>query len=501
MTNTVFRLHALSWIFHCGKAVQKLAFPMLPVLIFGRQVDDWQKWASLGVVFIVGYSILSARAYRLEFGDGELLIREGVFDKRQRHIPFTRIQSVSQRRKLVHRLLGVTEVQLDSAAGSKPEAVMKVLSLPAATALEELLRQAEGGALAPAAAVDEKLDATLHAMPAGEILRFGIVSNRGAVLFSVAMGALFQHDSPVILKFFSHLPHQWLTAPLRALIAEGHWLTLALAVLMIYAAAFVVFRILSVVLAFLRYHGFKLELHGDRLTAIHGLSTEVRSGTRLQRLQRFVLQEGWLHRRLGRCRLAVDAVGAHDHDEHMAEASAKFTELAPIATRAQADALLRRCLPELDWQALVWRPLHANALKRRLMVQARWMVPTMLGLTWLDDAYRWFVPMLDLAIVFAVASAAIVLYNVAWLRFSALAESGDLLVFRSGVWRRNWVIVRASRVQNLNLVTAPLDRTLGLVQLEVDIQAGPRGHRAMVIPCLAREEGEALRARLWQRVA
>ncbi len=196
----------------------------------------------------------------------------------------------------------------------------------------------------------------------------------------------------------------------------------------------------------------------------------------------------------------MDVVGGHHHEEKATEASAKFTELAPIATRAQADALLRVCLPELDWNTLDWKPLHPKALTRRMVVLARWVLPLMLGLAWIDYAYHWRVPLLDLTIQYALAGVAMVLYAQAWLRFAAVAESGDLLLFRSGVMRRSWVIVHASRLQNVRLTSTPLDRRLGLVHLEGDIQGGPREKRALVIPCMAKEDGERLRERLWQRI-
>jgi putative membrane protein len=503
MTDTVYRLHPLSWIFHCGKAIQKMAFPLIGAFVVGQRQVDWQVWILVPVALITIYSIFSARAYSYRISNGELLIHEGLFNKRQRHIPFARIHSVSQRHQLLHRLLGVTEVQLDSAAGNKPEAVMKVLSLPAATALEDLLRHADAR-LATQSSPASAGAAPLHTLPPAEIVRLGLVSDRGAILIAVVFGALMQNEfsRKFTLDLMMKLPVNWFRSTITAEIAEGHWLNLALAGLLMFAVAFVAFRILSIVLAFIRYHGFVLEQHGERLIARHGMSTKVRAGARLPRLQRFVLQETWMHRRLERCRLAVDVEGGHGREEQNGvEASAKFSELAPIATRAQAEALLKLCLPQLDWNTLDWRPLHPNALKRRLMMMAKMFLPVMALFTWVDYIKDWRVPPVDLAIVFLLVGVATVFYTRAWLRFAAVAESGELLLFRSGVWRRNWVIVHAERLQNILLVEAPADRRLGLVQLEADIQGGPRNKRALVIPCMARDDGEALRARLWQQIA
>jgi putative membrane protein len=504
MTDTVVRLHPLSWIFHCGKVFQKLVFPMLGAVAIGQKTANWEMWLLLVPVVVAVSAVLSARAFHCQIGDGELLIREGIFDKRQRHIPFGRIHSVSQRHGFLHRLLGVTELQLDSAAGNKPEAVMKVLSLPEATALEDLLRHSDGRTAMQAAAQDgAEAPPPLHTMPPAEIIRYGLVSNRGAILVAAAFGGLYGND--ITRKYtnsiVTKLPLGAVGRTIKSEFVEGHWLNLALAGLVFFVVFFVVFRILSVILAFIRYHGFVLEQHGERLIARHGLSTKVRAGARMPRLQRFVLQESWMHRRLNRCRLAVDVEGGHGRaEEGGIEATAKFSELAPIATRAQADALLRLCLPQLNWDTLDWRPLHPNALKRRLVQQARMWLPVMALFTWVDYIKDWYVPPVDLAIMFALIGVGVVFYTKAWLRFAAVAETGGLLLFRSGVWRRNWVISHTERLQNLRLVTAPADRRLGLVQFEADIQGGPRNKRALVIPCMSKEDGEQLRERLWQRI-
>src|SRR4051812_34748941 len=90
MTESTFRLHWLSWIFHCGKAIEKLVFPLLAALVAGQNSPSWRLWSLLAVALVVVYSIFSARAFSCQIGDGELLIREGIFNKNQRHIPFAR---------------------------------------------------------------------------------------------------------------------------------------------------------------------------------------------------------------------------------------------------------------------------------------------------------------------------------------------------------------------------------------------------------------------------
>src|SRR5690606_38369327 len=98
---------------------------------------------------------------------------------------------------------GVAEVRLESAGGTRPEAEMSVLRLDEALALERLIR-IRGGAATHAAPADagpagtadvraERDDGRLLlALPFGELVRLGLVSNRGMVVVAGAFALAWQ---------------------------------------------------------------------------------------------------------------------------------------------------------------------------------------------------------------------------------------------------------------------------------------------------------------------
>jgi len=504
------RLHPLSPLFLAGSTLKEFALPLVAVLFFGRHENNWEILAAVPIAGFGVWSLLRAFCFHYELGDSALLVREGVLDRTQRHIPFARIQGISQRRHVLHRLLGVTEVHLESAAGGKPEAVLKVLSVPAADELEALLRGA--GAATPVAGTtgEAPVLAASGADPASplpytlapaEILRLGLISNRGMVMLGVAFGLIMPNQTlRTNLGKLILVPLRWLGDTLQTQVAGGHAGMLAVGAVLGLLAAFILLRLLSVVLAFFHYHGFTLTQDGERLQVQHGLLTVVRAGARMPRLQRWELEETWLHRRFKRCRLAVSVAGsAHEH-EHGTSPEAGFTELAPIATMAQAQELLRHCLPALDWEALQWQPLHAATVKRRLIGQARWVLPVLLGCAWFDGWAAWPLPwsvFLGLVVLLAVA---MLWHARAWARFGATAEAGEVLLYRSGVWNRRWIVVATSRLQNVRLYTSPLDRSLGIAHLQADTRGGSRRHRALDIPCVDLSLAESLRAQVWRRI-
>ena len=198
--------------------------------------------------------------------------------------------------------------------------------------------------------------------------------------------------------------------------------------------------------------------------------------------------------------MAVTVVGSSQLDQrNKFGADGNFTELAPIATMAQAQALLRLCLPRLEWQHLQWQSLP-GAARHRMLLQARWLLPATPLLFWLNHTLGSHLPWPILALGLCLLTAALVVHALAWQRFAGYAESDDILVWRSGVFHKRWVIVATSRLQSVRLFSSALDRHLGMQTLQADTQGGSRRQRALHIPSLNQAAALVLRERIWQRM-
>ena len=509
------RLHPLSFVFLIGSSLKKFLVPTAAILFWGHEQSYLVMSTLVASLGFLVWALVRTRAYHYHIQNDELLVREGLLDKTDRHIPLARIQNVTQRRKLLHRLLGVTELRLESAAGGKPEAVMRVLGLQAAQSLEAVLRGTHGTThvtasntigtqpsstvMTPGQLAVSTVQGTqqLLQLPPGEILRLGLISDRGTWMMIFLIGAVSQHDTVRHQAGLWLQPvRRWLAQFIAEEAASLHWPLVLLAVVVAFLLGVLLLRFLSVALAFYRYHGFQLQREGEKLIASHGLGTQVRAAVRLPRLQSWQLDESWLHRRFSRCRLGVSVAGHTQHHSHVMEPSMQFDELAPIATPQKAKELLSLCLPELQWDALQWHGVQ-RAMARRLYSQARWMVLGVLALWWMDAQLNWALPPAGAACVTTALLAVTVYYAWAWAQFAAYARCGNVLLFRSGVWHRRWDIVVTSRLQSVRLHSAPLDRRLGIATLQADTQGGSKRRRALNIPCMGRSQAEALQAHLW----
>lgn len=496
------KLHRWSWMFTASHQLKKVALPLLAFMFLQNKPSQFVIFSVLGALVAAIWGVLQARCFRYSVIDGELLVRAGVWNKTIKHIPFARIQSITQRRSLFHRLLNVTELRIDSASEGKHEVSMKVLSLEAAASLEGLLRGAVFLTNNTKSNADQikSRDAVsnrriLLSLDLGELVRHGLISNQSIVVLAAGFGVLSKHQKQ--LPKFSFLMD--LITPLRdrALhdYAIHHLLLMFFLSLVSLFVLILSLRIFSIGFAIVKFYGFKLEKEGEGLHAEYGLLNKVRCGVRVPRLQRLVLVKTWLHRRFGRCRLAVDVVGGVAKDKSGAEA--RLRELAPIATPEQADALLSVCLPNFDLAKLSWQPLHPAAVMRRFRQLMMWTLPIMLLLIGLDLQMEWTLPKPAIIVFIPLVCYSFWRYAKAWANFTAYAEHADCLVYRTGVVTQRWVIVMPARLQSVSLLETSFDRRTGMQRLRADTQGGSCKGYALDIPYLPIAEAQRLRQLIW----
>ena len=164
------RLHPMSGLCVLLQQLRQFIVPLLALVVFGRGSDDGygygsELWPLVGVGALAVVSVWQYFTYRYGVSGDALVVRSGLFERSVRVIPFARIHNVALQQSLLHRLVGVAEVRLESAGGAKPEAEMRVLKLEDALALEQLVRHR--GAVATETMV-EPATTPLLAMDTGE---------------------------------------------------------------------------------------------------------------------------------------------------------------------------------------------------------------------------------------------------------------------------------------------------------------------------------------------
>jgi putative membrane protein len=451
------RLHPWSWLFVLLQQLKQFIVPLLALLFFGQGSSNDngsnELWPLIGVGVLVVVSVLQYFTYRYAIGRDAITIRSGWLQRSRREIPFARIHNVGLQQSVLHRVFGVAEVRLESAGGAKPEAEMRVLKLEDALALEALVRRR--GQVASGEAVRAEGEVLLQ-LPPGEIVRLGLISNRGLLLVGGALAA----TSQVSPRLLGNLVEGWAEQAMGWASNNGaHWSNYALAGASLVLLAIAVLRLLSVLLALLQYYGFTLSEHGRRLTVERGLLARWRNAAARRRIQAWTLSEGWLHRRFRRRSLSVDTAGAPEQNRQRS-----LHDLAPIATPETCDALVERLLPASGWSTtgsggLDWQPLHPRAWRRLCLPGVVFALLATAILAWRFGAWSL------LALLWIPWSWHAARQHA---RRAGYALNARLVAVRGGWFQRFWRFAEIDKLQALRLSQSPFDRRHGMATLWLD---------------------------------
>lgn len=477
------RLHPLSWLFVLIQQLKQFIVPLLVLLFVGRG-DRNDLWSIVAICILGAMSIWQYYTYRFRIDRDSLQIRSGMFQRSLRQIPFARIHNVALHQSLLHRIFGVAEVRLESAGGIKPEAEMRVLKLEDALALEALVRRRRGAAAADAG-IEHEAHVALHTLSFGDLIRIGVISNRGMIVVGGAMAVLTQISPDLVSK----VVESW-GRMLFGFVDDygrGHE---ALAMILMILGFVALMRLFSVLIAILQYSGFRLEEHGRRLTLERGLLTRLRTSTPRRRIQSWTLREGMLHRLFRRRTLEV-STAVLDNGSHNQPRSLR--EIAPVATPERCDELIRYLVPQVRWPLYEWRPLHRSTAPRLFWPQL--LMTLGVGAV----AYLQFGALgLTLVLLWLPWAA-----YFAWqhARHAGYSIDEHLIASHSGWWTRKWRFAEIGKLQAIRFGRSPLDRRFGTATLLIDIAGGNALAEPLRLRFVPVDEARALHARLAREIA
>ena len=482
------RLHPLSWLFVLLAQAKQFILPLL-VLLFAGRGDRNDLWGLIAVGVLVIASLAEYFTYRYLLRSDGIRIRSGWLHRSLREIPFARIHNVNVHQSLLHRLFGVAEVRLEAAGGVKPEAQMRVLRMDQALALEALVKR-RGQAVDAAHETPLEQAPPLLTLSTGELVRLGLISNRGMLVVAAAFGALAQTGDNVfgvLIDRWGKVAFGWLTNTIGQH-AHDSPLVIGLAIASLVTAALVALRLLSVALAILQFHGFTLREDDGRISVERGLLARSRSSAKRRRIQAWSLRETVLHRWFRRRSLRVDTATG----QRGAQEQHTLKDIAPIATPQRCDELIQHFLPEAGWGALDWQPLHRGAWLRIA-------VPGLLFVAAITGALCWRFGAMGLLALLLIP---LQLWR-AWRIAGACgyADNGRLVAWRSGWLSKTWNFAEIGKIQAVRLSQSPLDRRLGMANLLLDTAGASPFGAPLHLFHLPMAAAEAMSARLVAQLA
>jgi len=407
-----------------------------------------------GFLVALGYEVAYYRRFEYELTDDTFDIRSGVFNRREREIPYGRIQNVDTRRNVFQRLVGLAALSIETAGGGSTEAALQYVTPFEAERLQLDIRRAkrgesptgnaDTGATDADAATDQGGQDGGTAPPAASGTVDRELADEEEVLFEIAPSELALAG---ILSFDPRVPGAILAlstgsvpfvSPLIPI--EAPPLVLGGLLALVVAAGVVLAWVVGAISAVVNYWGFRLTRSAEELRYERGLLQRYTGTIPFDKIQAITISDNPLKRRAGYATLVVETAGYAP-----GQSGSRGSEAAvPIAGRDRVDQLADEI--EACEAGRFERP--PKRIRRRYLVRYLLGVGAVAGLLYAGaalfasaDAVPW--PLLGIAALSAPLAA-----HYKWVhRGYRLGESH--LVTRNGFWSRETKRVAYYRIQTV----------------------------------------------------
>jgi len=400
------------------------------LLFFLASANEWGVLVggavALALVLVsVGYEVAYYRRFEYELTEDTLDISSGVISRREREIPYRRIQNVDVSRSVIQRAIGVAAVDLETAGGSSTEGSIRFVTPEEATRLQREVQRRKSAA-STSADTDENGDPVgpteedLFAISPRELALVGALSFDGRLIGLLAF--LGSGSFPVLSGFLPDASAAVLTA--FAIVAVG--------------VLFLVSWVIGAGLAFSNYYGFRLSRAGDELRYERGLFRRYSGSIPTEKVQTLTVSDNPAKRLLGYASLSIETAGyapgqGGDYGSQAAVPIASTDRVYELAREVESfgDPEFNRPPKRIRWR-YVFRYTMVLGVLAGIAFAVDWYVTPDLP---------WYAV---LALVVAVPPAA----HLKWKhRGYWLGE--DHLLTRNGFWSREVKAVPYYRIQNV----------------------------------------------------
>ena len=420
-------------------------------VLLGEGIDGIGIW--LGLAF-VGYRLVGWWFRTYTVTAGELVLEEGILQKRHRAVPFSRVQQVELRQQLLARILGVSLVQVETAGDAGSTAVvLRFLEHPQAEALRDHLlaqqRRVRGGVEAPTATSQADV---WHAGTD----RVALVRLRPAHLVSAGLtsGGTITAATVAILATTTLTVLRATSEDTTLPVLLGQWGALTVGLLVV---------IVLVVTAVSCAHSwdFELEAIGDDLHVQYGLLDRRQHTIPRHRLQHVLVLDNPIRRSLGLVAVQLHSAATPDRGD----SQGGHIEI-PVIADERVDDLLEQAMGDARWRRPELRP-RPPAAKRRAVVRRTVATAT---IAIIGAAASW--PAGAALLPFAALG---VPWGLTAHRRAGWSIDGSVLAFASGALRHHLELIPRERVQSVRTRASVWQRRVCLHTLRIDV-AGGRQH-------------------------
>lgn len=470
MSSEKYRLHPITAFLNFLSSLKNMLLPLIILFIGGnRQNESYEitgylqnfnkvlMIATLCLILVSG--LIKWWTYVYWFEDNELRVEFGFFVKNKRYIPFERIQSLNYNETLFHRLLGLVQVRVETAAsnGQQAEANLTAITKLQAERIEEEMKKTKQRLLLEQDEIKQEQSSVIPAQIIHKMSRAHLVL---LATTSGAIGIVLSSILAFISQFLEFIPLEEWYKEFSDVLQSSVFL-----VSMIGFTLLVLTWVIAVIVTVLQYYDFTVSRLEDKLVITRGLLEKKRVTLPLNRVQSIRIVENPFRQLFGYVSVFLESAG-RGSDE-----SGRKMVLFPLIKKGEELAPLRELFPDYDFAPILTiSPKRARPFFYRLDIL--WTVPIFIGFGYSFYPY-------GLLSLLAIPLA--LLLGVWQYRTGGFAVSGKQLTLRFRRISRVTVYMQKYRIQALTSRQSYFQKRQQLASVQAEVMSASKGSKAVAI--------------------
>lgn len=447
------RLHPAFIVMNVLSSLREMFVPLLFLVITALRSGSFEWWNLIGICAILFFTVVSSlfRWFRFYYvvADREIRIEYGLFVRKQRFIPFERIQSIHVTQGVIHRLFGLVKLQIETAGGSiEPEAQLSALTKKKGEALREWIRKQEDVS-------EEQTEAKLL-----EEVEYESKLSKKALLIvastSGGFGVLFSFIAAVFSQIGEFLPEQFYENIYGMLISSS----IVFISVIIFVIAFVAW-IVSMMSTLLRFGGFTLKKKRNEIIIERGLLEKRQLTVPINKVQAVRIDEGLLRQPFRYATLSIEVAGDSGQDQDQS------TLIHPLIKKNEVYPFLKNVLPtfaeDVSFQTVPKRS------RRRYVFRNTWFFVLLVCMAF------WFIPM-----QYAIPTIALIIigifFGVLKHKDAGWFLTNELVAVQFRRLKRTTVFTLKKRIQAFEYAQSPFQKRKQLVSFQISVLGGLFGN-------------------------
>ncbi|MFD2654696.1 PH domain-containing protein [Gracilibacillus thailandensis] len=337
------RLHPAGMLFNIIQAIRHSVFGFLPLVIIAVGNDAWFYvilGASILICLIILFSVLSWLRYTYQLEEDQIRIEQGILIRKKRTISKHRIQSIDLSQNIIHRIFGLTKVQIETAGSDhRIDAALSAVTMADGKMLHDQLKSKKQVTETDVNGEEQELKEEVHEQDYPQkkitpkaLFVAGSTSGSFGIILGLA-GLVFSELETFIPDRFYNQATEWV-------FSQAVQVLIALAVIVL-----ILLWVLGILSTIIQYWNFTITRYDKELFITRGLLEKKQSTIPLKRIQAVGIKETIIRQPIGLASVYVEiASGEIGQNQEM------HTLIFPIMRKKHIASFLKDILPEYRYQ-------------------------------------------------------------------------------------------------------------------------------------------------------